>query len=263
MVESPTTINSAYLPWVPSGTRGFSHLHVRRRRAYTEMHRKRDRIKRGKPKIWVKFSACPGPFGPILSSGPCPHLPTQQYLCFFPSPHPAQVVARDTIASHSGCNHHPTPGDHHPAGCNCPPTPVFPDLSPPSATSPQSRLATTSLPFLLRRCHCSSCNSSCVHSTGDAPMPLAAAPQLSSFSPPLLSPHSGHPRISGLPYTNTGAQPPHREGNQFPTPAAPTPRLSPFSYQTGTGSFYYLLKKSQTIAELGCWPFPDLPSISQ
>lgn len=100
---------------MPSGTQGFSHLHVQCRKAYTDIHRKRDRLKHRKPKIWVKFSACPGSFGPSLTSGPCPHLPTQQYLwCFFPSPHPTQFITRGTITSDSGCNHHPMPGENGP-----------------------------------------------------------------------------------------------------------------------------------------------------
>lgn len=182
---------------MPSGTQGFSHLHVQCRKASTEMYRKRDRLKHRKPKIWVKFSACPGSFGPSLTSGPCPHLPTQQYLwCFFPSPHPTQFITRGTITSDSGCNHHPMPGENGPqAVIVCQPQPSqtchLPPL--PSTTLPQSCLGTTSPPFLLWRCHCSSCDSSSVHSTGQALMHLTAASQLSNLSPPSLSPRSMDP----------------------------------------------------------------------
>lgn len=54
-------------------------------RACTEMQGKRHRIKHRKPKMWVKISGCTGSFGPTLMSGPCPHLPMQQYWYFFPS----------------------------------------------------------------------------------------------------------------------------------------------------------------------------------
>lgn len=121
---------------------------------------------------------------------------------------------------------------------------------------PWGHLGTTSLPFLLWRCHssvvmpalCTALREAWCTSPREAwctsPLPLSKATSALPCSPP--GPWTqGTVRMicsaAGQLYANTGDQPPHSKGKLFFAPGAPTTGLSAFHYQRIVSeSFYYL-----------------------
>ena len=147
MVESPNTINPAYLPWMPSGTQSFSHLHVQCRRAYRDAQEERQN-KTQKAKDPGEILSLPRVLWPQLNIRSLSTFANAAVfmMCLpFTTSHSVHYQRHYHFRQRvqSPLNARGT----QPTGCNCLPTPAFPDPSPASTTLPQSRLAPPRFPF--------------------------------------------------------------------------------------------------------------------